>query len=108
VLCDVLLFIMKVENGQMNVRGNPLSSQPFHGKTVTGYFLFIPPWLSIMLEDLDLTNIEHWKYLSWGRMIMPFECAISPTEAMTGETRPYAYIEEYWPYEPLHRDQLCR
>jgi len=71
-------------------------------------FLFIPPWLSIMLEDLDLTNIEHWKYLSWGRMIMPFECAISPTEAMTGETRPYAYIEEYWPYEPLHRDQLCR
>jgi len=37
---------------------------------------------------------------------MPFECAISPTEAMTGETRPYPYIEEYWPYEPLHWDLL--
>jgi len=61
-----------------------------------------------MLEDLDLSNMDHWKYLSWGRLILPFECAMSPSVDMEGVNRAFAYIEEYWPYEPRSNDVLCR
>jgi len=39
-------------------------SAPCHGKVRTDCCVFIPPWMSIILEDLDLTDPEHWKYLS--------------------------------------------
>jgi len=52
----------------------------YHVKVRTDCCVFIPPWMSIVLEDLDLTDLEHWKYLSWARLIMPFECAMSPSE----------------------------
>jgi len=62
------------------------------------------------LEDLDLTDPEHWKYLSWGRLIMPFECAILPVETQSGmgPMQSYAFIEEYWPYDHTADDVLCR
>jgi len=72
--------------------------------------LFIPPWMSIILEDLDLTDPEHWKYLSWGRLIMPFECAMSLSETHSGlgPMQSYAFIQEYWPYDHAADDILCR
>ena len=92
----------------MVVQAYPFKSMLFHGKSITGCFVFIPPWMEIMLEDLDLSNMDHWKYLSWGRLILPFECAMSPRVDVEGVNRAYAYIEEYWPYEPRSNDVLCR
>jgi len=68
------------------------------------------PSMSIILEDLDLTDSEHWKYLSWGRLIMPFECAMSPSETHSGmgPMQSYAFIEEHWPYDHAADDVLCR
>jgi len=67
-------------------------------------------WMSIILEDLDLTDPEHWKYLSWGRLIMPFQYAMSPSETHSGmgPMQSYAFIEEYWPYDHAADDVLCR
>jgi len=95
---------------QMHVRAHPFKSAPYHGKVRTDCCVFITPWMSIVLEDLDLTDPEHWKYLSWGRLIMPFECAMSPSETHLGmgPTKSYAFIEEYWPYENASNDVLCR
>jgi len=94
----------------MHVRAHPLKSAMYHGKVRTDCFVFIPPYLSIVMEDLDLTNQEHWKYLSWGRLIMPFECTMSPRADNTGVggMQAYAYIEEYWPYKHADDDVLCR
>jgi len=97
---------------QMHVRAHPLKkkSAPYHGKVRTDCCVFIPPWMSNILEDLDLTDPEHWKYLSWGRLIMPFECAMSPSETQSGmgQMQSYAFIEEYWPYDHAAKDVLCR
>jgi len=90
----------------MHVRAHPLKSAMYHGKVRTDCFVFIPPYLSIVMEDLDLTNQEHWKYLSWGslRLNMPFECTMSPRADNTGVRgvagmQGYPYIAEYWPYK---------
>jgi len=94
----------------MHVRAHPLQIAPYHGKVRTDCCVFLPPWMSIILEDLDLTDPEHWKYLSWGRLIMPFQCAMSPskTHSGMGPMQSYAFIEEYWPYDHAVDDVLCR
>ena len=56
----------------------------FHGKSIAGCFVFIPPWMEII------------------------ECAMSPSVDVEGVNRAFAYIEEYWLYEPRSNDVLCR
>ena len=78
----------------------------------TDCFVFFPPYLGIVMEDLDLTNQEHWKYLSWGslRLNMPFECTMSPRADNTGVggMQAYVYILEYWQYEHAADNMLYR
>ena len=49
-------------------------------------------------------------YLSWGRLIKPFECEMSPSENQCGmgPVQSYAFIEEYWLYDHTVGDVLCR
>jgi len=95
---------------EMHVRAHSLKSAPYHGKVRTDCCVFIPSWMSIVLEDLDLTSPEHWKCLSWGRLVMPFQCAMSPSESQFGMglIQSYAFIQEYWLYDHAVDDVLCR
>ena len=53
----------------MLLRAQPFKDMPYHNKTRTDYIMWLTPYCTIAVEDLDLSKQEHVTYVGYCQVV---------------------------------------
>jgi hypothetical protein len=90
----------------MLIRAHPFPQAAYHGRPRSDMIMWRTPYCPIEDDVFDPSLPEHRKHVGYGRVILLFKAALSPSLHTAPTQHTLAFIEEFWPYRPIDTDIL--